>query len=47
MRLRKNEIKNDIKEEIKNVIKEEIKKFLETNKNEITTIQNSWDTAKA
>ena len=35
MRLRKNEIK------------EEIKKFLETNKNELTTIQNLWDTAKA
>ena len=35
MRLRKNEIK------------EEIKKFLETNKNEPTTIQNLWDTAKA
>ena len=39
MRLRKNEIKNEIKEEIK--------RFLETNKNELTTIQNLWDTAKA
>ena len=31
----------------KNEIREEIKKFLETNKNELTTIQNPWDTAKA
>ena len=28
-------------------IKEEIKKYLETNENENTTIQNPWDTAKA
>ena len=32
---------------VKNDIREEIKKFLETNKNEFTTIQNLWDTAKA
>ena len=32
---------------VKNEIKEEIKKFLETNKNELTTIQNLWGTAKA
>ena len=32
---------------VKNKIKEEIKKFLETNKNELTTTQNLWDTAKA
>ena len=32
---------------VKNEIREEIKKFLETNKNEITTTQNLWDTAKA
>ena len=32
---------------LKNVIREEIKKFLETNENELTTIQNLWDTAKA
>ena len=32
---------------VKNKIREEIKKFLETNKNELTTIQNLWDTAKA
>ena len=28
-------------------IREEIKNFLETNKNELTTIQNLWDTARA
>ena len=32
---------------VKNEIREEIKKFLETNENELTTIQNIWDTAKA
>ena len=32
---------------MKNEIREEIKKFLETNENEFTTIQNLWDTAKA
>ena len=32
---------------VKNEIREEVKKFLETNKNELTTIQNLWDTAKA
>ena len=31
----------------KNEIKEKIKYFLETNENELTTIQNLWDTAKA
>ena len=30
----------------KKQIREEIKKFLETNNNELTTIQNLWDTAK-
>ena len=32
---------------VKNEMREEIKKFLETNKNELTTTQNLWDTAKA
>ena len=32
---------------VKNKIREEIKKFLETNENELTTIQNLWDTLKA
>ena len=32
---------------MKNEIREEIKKFLETKENELTTIQNLWDTAKA
>ena len=32
---------------VKNEITDEIKKFLETNKNELKTIQNLWDTAKA
>ena len=32
---------------VKNEIKEEIKKFMETNENEHTTVQNLWDTAKA
>ena len=32
---------------LKNEIREEIKKFLETNENELTTVQNLWDTAKA
>ena len=31
---------------VKNEIREKIKKFLETNENELTTTQNSWDTAK-
>ena len=30
-----------------NEIKEEIKKFLETNENEHTRVQNLWATAKA
>ena len=34
-------------ERVKNEIREEIKKFLETNENELTTIQNLWDTAMA
>ena len=32
---------------VKNEVKKDIKKFLETNENELTTIQNLWDTAKA
>ena len=32
---------------VKNEIKEEIKHFLETNENELTTVQNLWGTAKA
>ena len=34
-------------ERIKHEIREEIKKFLETNENELTAVQNLWDTAKA
>ena len=34
-------------QEIAEEIKEEIKKYLETNDNENTTIQNLWDAAKA
>ena len=36
-----------INEWVKNEIREEVKKFLETNENELTTIQNLWDTVKA
>ena len=32
---------------MKNDIREEIKKFLERNENELTTIQNLWNTAQA
>ena len=32
---------------VKNEIREVIRKFWETNENELTTIQNLWDTAKA
>ena len=32
---------------VKNKVREEIKNFLETNENELTTIQNLWNTAKA
>ena len=31
---------------VKNEIRAEIRKFLERNENELTTIQNLWDTAK-
>ena len=34
-------------QEMTEEIKEEIKKYLETNHNENTTIQNLWDAAKA
>ena len=33
-------------EGVKNEIREEIKNFLETNENELTTIQKLWDIAK-
>ena len=32
---------------VKNEIREKIKEFLKTNDNELTTIQNLWDTVKA
>ena len=32
---------------VNNEIKEETKKFLQTNENEYTTVQNLWDTEKA
>ena len=32
---------------VKNEIREEIEKFLETNENEHTAVQNLWDRAKA
>ena len=32
---------------VKNEVREEIKKFLETKENELTRIQNLWDTTKA
>ena len=32
---------------IKHEIKEEIKKYMETNENENTAVQNLWDTGKA
>ena len=32
---------------VNNEIKEEFKRYLETNENENTTIQNLWDTGKA
>ena len=32
---------------VNNEIKEEIKKFLETNENELTTVQNLWDKVEA
>ena len=36
-----------LNERITEKIKEEIKKYLETNENENTTIQNLWDATKA
>ena len=32
---------------LNNKIKEEIKRYIESNENEDTTIQNMWDTGKA
>ena len=34
-------------ERINQEIREELKRFMETNENEDTTVQNLWDTAKA
>ena len=34
-------------EKVKNEIKTEIKRYLETNENEDTTIQNLWDSGNA
>ena len=35
------------KEWVQDEIREKIQNFLDTNKNELTTTQNLWDTAKA
>ena len=34
-------------ERVSQEIREEVKRFMETNENEDTTIQNLWDTAKS
>ena len=34
-------------ERVNQEIKEELKRFMETNENEDTTVQNPWDAAKA
>ena len=34
-------------ERVNQEIREELKRFMETNENEDTTVQNLWDTAKA
>ena len=40
-------LKNKTKQWVNEEIKKEIKKYLETNDNENTTIQNLWNAAKA
>ena len=41
------EVKDHPHERVNQEIREELRRFMETNENEDTTVQNLWDTAKA